>query len=88
MLVTNVSELRKNLKSYIDSVSDNNDTLIVHSNGKTVVMISLQDYNSYDQTEYLTRTTANKERLDSAIKNFNNNKVKERKLVEHDANCF
>ena len=83
MLVTNVSELRKNLKSYIDTVSDNNDTLIVHSNGKTVVMISLKDYNeSYDETAYLTSTAANKERLDSAIKSFNNNKGKERKLVE------
>ncbi|ANH84153.1 hypothetical protein A8C56_22645 [Niabella ginsenosidivorans] len=60
MLVANVSQFRKNLKSYIDSVHDNNDILIITGNGKTVVMISLDDFNSYDETEYLTSTEANK----------------------------
>lgn len=82
MLVANISEFRKNLKSYIDKVSDNNDTLIVTGSGKTVVMISLDDFNSYDETEYLTSTKANKDRLDSAIKSFKNNAGKEQKLIE------
>lgn len=83
MLVTNVSELRKNLKSYIDSVSDKNETLVVHSNGKTVVMISLKDYNeSYDETAYLMSSEANKARLDSAIESFNNDGGTEHQLIE------
>lgn len=82
MLVANISEFRKNLKSYIDNVYDNNDTLIVTGSGKTVVMISLDDFNSYDETEYLTSTKANKDRLDSAIKSFKNNSGKEQTLIE------
>ncbi|MBO9591460.1 MAG: type II toxin-antitoxin system Phd/YefM family antitoxin [Niabella sp.] len=82
MLVANISEFRKNLKSYIDNVYDNNDTLIVTGSGKTVVMISLDDFNSYDETEYLTSTKANKDRLDAAIKSFKNNGGKEQKLIE------
>jgi antitoxin YefM len=81
MLVANVSELRKNLKKYIDCVSDKNDTLIVTGSGKTVVMISLDEYNKMDETEYLTSSPINKDRLDKAIKSFKTNKGVERKLV-------
>ncbi|MGJ7031105.1 type II toxin-antitoxin system Phd/YefM family antitoxin [Niabella hirudinis] len=68
MLVANISEFRKNLKSYIDQVSDNNDTLIVTGSGKTVVMISLDDFNSYDETEYLLSNDANKAMMYKAKK--------------------
>nr|WP_281163364.1 type II toxin-antitoxin system Phd/YefM family antitoxin [Niabella aurantiaca] len=77
-----MSEFRKNLKSCIDNVYDNNDTLIVTGSGKTVVMISPDDFNSYEETEYLTSTKANKDRLDGAIKSFKNDRGKEQKLIE------
>lgn len=67
MKVANTSELRKNLKSFIDYVADNNDPLIVNGNGKTVVMISLDDYNSRNETAYLLSTTANKKSLQKSI---------------------
>lgn len=72
MLVANISEFRKNLKSYIDKVSDNNDTLIVTGSGKTVVMISLDDFNSYDETEYLLSNDANKAMMHKAKKEIEN----------------
>jgi antitoxin YefM len=68
MLVTNVSEFRKNLKHYIDSITDNNDTLIVNANNKTVVVISLEDYNSIEEAEYLLSTPANKKMMYKALK--------------------
>jgi antitoxin YefM len=43
MLIANISQFRKDLKFYIDSVTDNHDTLIVNGNGKTVVVMSLDD---------------------------------------------
>lgn len=63
MQVANISQFRKNLKSYIETVSDNHDTLIVNGNGKTVVVISLDEYNSMDETTYLTSTVSNKEMM-------------------------
>ena len=67
MLVANVSEFRKNLKHYIDSITDNNDTLIVNANNKTVVVISLDEYNSIEETEYLLSTPANKKMMYTAL---------------------
>ena len=51
MLVANVSELRKNLKKYIDSVSDDNEIVVVTSAGKSVVIISLDKYNEINNKE-------------------------------------
>lgn len=67
MRVANVSDLRKNLKTYIDHIADTSDTLIVNGNGKTVVMISLEDYNSLDETAYLLSNKPNAKRLKESI---------------------
>ncbi len=61
--VTNVSEFRKNIKKYIDGVVESNNKVIINSNGKSVVMISLDEYNAIDETDYLLGNEANKERL-------------------------
>jgi antitoxin YefM len=58
--VTNVSDFRKNLKKYIDGVAGTHNTLIVNSNGKTVVVMALEEYNKMDETDYLLSTEANK----------------------------
>lgn len=54
MKTTSYTNLRANLKSYIDAVIDDYDTVVVnHGNGKGVVIISLDEYNSLKETEYL-----------------------------------
>lgn len=54
MRTANYTDLRTNLKSYIDSVIDDYDTVIINrGNGKGVVMISLDEYNSLKETEYI-----------------------------------
>ena len=56
MRTANYTDLRANLKGYIDSVIDDYDTVIINrGNGKGVVMISLDEYNSLKETEYITR---------------------------------
>jgi antitoxin YefM len=75
MLVANVSDVRKNLKRYIDSVADNNDTLVINGNGKTVVMVSLEDYNSWDETQYLLSSPANAKELRDSIAQLTSGKV-------------
>ena len=54
MRTANYTDLRANLKGYIDAVVDDCDTVIVNrGNGKGVVMISLDEYNSLKETEYI-----------------------------------
>lgn len=54
MKTTSYTDLRANLKSHIDAVIDDYDTVVVNrGNGKGVVMISLDEYNSLKETEFL-----------------------------------
>ena len=72
MKAVNYSELRQNLKENLDTVSDNGEFLIVQRpKGKSVVMMSLAEYNALQETLYLSKSKANRERLESAIDNIN-----------------
>lgn len=72
MRAVNYSELRQNLKSNLDAVTDNNDLLIVHrSKGKSIVIMSLDEYSSIEETLHLLRSKENRQRLESAIENIN-----------------
>ena len=82
MLVANISQFRKDLKFYIDSVTDNHDTLIVNGNGKTVVVMSLDDYNNMEETDYLLSTPANKTMMYKALDEINNGKVVTKSISE------
>jgi antitoxin YefM len=61
--VTNVSEFRKNLKKYIDGVAGTHHKVIVNSNGKSVVLMSLDEYNEMDETDYLLSSEENKKMM-------------------------
>jgi antitoxin YefM len=73
MRTANYSELRNNLKSYLDGVINDNEPLIVHRAGnESVVVISLEEYNSIKETEYIMRSPAMMDiirRGDEEIKN-------------------
>lgn len=57
MRTTNYSELRNNLKSYLDGVIHDCEPLIVHRAGnESVVVISLEEYNSMKETEYIMKS--------------------------------
>ena len=54
MRTANYTDLRANLKGYIDSVIDDCDTVLINrGNGTGVVMISLEEYNSLKETEHI-----------------------------------
>lgn len=54
MRTANYTEFRKNLKENIDAVIADNDALIIDRGNNTgVVMISLEEYNSIMETEYI-----------------------------------
>lgn len=59
MKTANYTELRKNLKNYLDGVINDSEPLIVHRPGnESVIVISLDEYNSIKETEYIMKSPA------------------------------
>ncbi len=71
MKAVNYSELRQNLKANLDAVSDYEELLIVQRpKGKSIIMMSLAEYNAMKETIYLNKIKANRERLENAVENI------------------
>ncbi|HET6556275.1 MAG TPA: type II toxin-antitoxin system Phd/YefM family antitoxin [Prolixibacteraceae bacterium] len=71
MKVVNYSELRQNLKANLDAVTDNDELLVVHRpKGRSLVVMSLDEYNATIETQYLLQSKNNRERLEKAIENI------------------
>lgn len=68
MNVLSYSEARNNLKSVMDRVVDDcAETVITRRNGEAVVMVSLSEWNSIKETEYLLSSPENARRLREGI---------------------
>ena len=68
MLTTTISDFRKDIKRYLDSVTNNFETLIINRGKDSgVVVISLDEYNSLNATNHELSSKSNEVRLDSAI---------------------
>lgn len=75
MIAANYTEFRTGLKSYLDSVEDNNETLIIkRKSGKGTVMISLDEYNSIMETLHLLSSKKNADRLYESISQMKSGK--------------
>jgi len=79
-----VTELRKNLASEIDRVAADHDfTIITREGGKpAAVLVSLDDFASWQETEYLLRSPANAERLRKSIAELEAGGGQVRDLIE------
>jgi len=76
MRTANYTELRNNLKGYLDSVIDNSETLIVNRSGNNgVVIISLEEYNSIKETEYIMSSPETMAAIRKAEEQFKNGEV-------------
>lgn len=68
MLIASVSDFRKDIKTYLDKVSKNFETLIINRGKDSgIVVMSLDEYNSLMATNYELSSRKNELRLDSAI---------------------
>ena len=75
--------VRANLASTMDRVCNDHEALIITRNGEqAVVMLSLEDYKSLEETAYLLRTPANAKRLLSAMTQLNAGKGVVQKLTK------
>ncbi|MCX6051599.1 MAG: type II toxin-antitoxin system prevent-host-death family antitoxin [Campylobacterales bacterium] len=68
MQTISFSQMRQNLATAIDTVVNNHSPIIItRQNKEPVVMISLNDYKSIEETAYLMQSMTNASRLNSAI---------------------
>jgi antitoxin YefM len=87
MKTTSYSELRRNLSGMIDKVNaDHEPVLITRDRGKpSAVLMSLEDYASFEETRYLLASPKNAARLTEAVAELEAGQGSERPLHEPDA---
>ena len=83
MQITTVSEFRKDIKTYLDRVVKNFETLIINRGKDSgIVVMSLQEYNYLMDTNHELSSRKNEQRLDSAIAKLKSGTTFNRDLIE------
>ncbi len=84
MRTTSYSDLRKNLSAMLDRVNaDHEPVVITRDRGKpSAVLMSLEDFASYEETRYLLKSPANAARLQAAVEALEQGGGVERSLTE------
>ena len=81
MLTTTLSDFRKDIKSYLDKVTQGFETLIINRGKDTgVVVMSLAEYNSLKSTQHELSSRINQQRLDESIETLKSGKKLIKKL--------
>ena len=83
MLAVNYTNLRDNMKTYMDKVTDDYETMIVtRKNNKNVVMISEETYNNLMENVYVMGNKSNYDWLMESKEQLESGKFKEHDLIE------
>jgi antitoxin YefM len=83
MITANISDFRKDIKSYLDKVVKNFETLIINrGKDEGIVVMSLEEYNSLMATTHELSSRKNEKRLDAAIEKFRNSQSFTKDLIE------
>ena len=83
MITTTISDFRKDIKQYLDRVTEDFETLIINR-GKAsgIVILSLDEYNSLNATHHELSSKINEKRLDSAIQKLKKGSSFQKDLIE------
>ena len=74
---------RQNLAKTMDKVcKDRAPVIVTRKTSKSVVIMSLEDYEALEETAYLLRSPKNTRRLIESIAQLENSKGKEKELLE------
>ncbi|MFO1431182.1 MAG: type II toxin-antitoxin system prevent-host-death family antitoxin [Candidatus Competibacteraceae bacterium] len=77
------SQVRSNLAKTMDKVCDDHSPIIItRKSQRSVVMISLEDYQALEETAYLLRSPKNARRLLESIIELESGSGTERELIE------
>jgi antitoxin YefM len=83
MQVVNYTEFRNNLAENLNMVNENSEIVVVsRSKGKTVVVMSLEEFNSMQETLHLLSSKTNQKRLDASIEEKRSGKSSKHELIE------
>lgn len=83
MDVITFTDTRNKLKDVMDRVVEDKAPIVVtRQKGEAVVMVSLSDWNSMEETMHLLSSTANAVRLGRALQDLDAGRGVERDLIE------
>ena len=86
MKTISATDLRANLSAIMDRVNDDHEPVIVtRAKGRPVVMVSLEDWASMDETTYLLASPANKVALFTALAEAEAGRKLDKTLAELEA---
>jgi antitoxin YefM len=86
MRTVNFTQLRQNLAAELDSViNDAEEVVVTRSGHESVVIVSLAEYESMKETEYLLRSPSNAAALRRSIAELEQGNTAERELTDPDA---
>jgi antitoxin YefM len=83
MTVISVNEAKQNLEKVIERVIDDAEPAVLRTeSGEEVVLLSKNDFNSWNETVYLLSSPANAAHLTKSIEEANAGRAEEKELIE------
>jgi len=77
------SHFRNQLAKVMDRVNDDHvPVLITRQNGKPAIIMSVEDFKSYEETAYLMASPRNAQRLNEAISEVERGEAENHQLLE------
>lgn len=86
MLAVNYTTLRDNMKSYMDKITDDYETMIVtRKDNRNIVMLSEESYNNLMENIYVMGNKANYDWLMESMEQLKRGQVSVKDIIEVDA---